>query len=1812
MKVKTVLNALLMTSLTLGMVITGSTAIASQGGTPISGSPLSAESPLHAEPIENQPPPGNGDDDQSTDLPKGVSDDWWSQVQDDIQQAEYHISWQESTYLADLTAAFQAPNRAHDLRTYFTPQGIRLIPRSEETPPWQLGLSLLGYGPPGEMLQVEDAVLQPNHNYIEYLRGGLAEWYLNDERGLEQGFTIPASLSSNDRLLIELEITGNLTPVLIDGGSGVEFTNADGTPILNYGELRVSDSSGQVVSIGLELLSSETAGDSPGTILRMTIPPHDDTLTFSARLISLVNKANTPDGLPTTYDWSAGLGQASWFGWSVSTAGDVNGDGYSDVIISAPWYDEDGEIKGKVFVWHGGEGGLGDPSNPNWEVVGENGGDFFGLSVNTAGDVNGDGFEDIIVGAYGHDNGETDEGAAYVWHGSSTGLGDPLIWNWKAEGGKDNTGFGYSVSDAGDVNGDGYSDVIIGAPYYDRDGVDRGKVWVWHGSGAGLGDPTLPNWWAEGEHGGAHFGWSVNTAGDVNGDGFSDIIVGARYYSYGQLNEGAAYVWHGGQGDKDDLGDSNRPANWMAESDKAHTDFGSSVSTAGDVNSDGFSDIIIGASFYDNGQPDEGAAFAWYGSEGGLGPQNDTIASADWMVEGEQASAHLGGSVGTAGDVNGDGFSDIIVGALNFDAGQIDEGAAFVWYGSDEGLGISNRSADWTAEGNESGGFGGSVGTAGDVNGDTYSDIIVGGFVFPQPGGGAGMIFVYHGSHGGPILSLTWTAEGDHVFGQFGFSVSTAGDVNADGYSDIIVGAPYFDANGLDSGKVFVWYGEVGGLGSPNNPDWEAVGENANDWFGWAVAGAGDVNGDGHSDIIIGAFRYPDIYTENGAAYVWHGGDGGLGNPGTADWKVESPKPSAGLGFTVGTAGDVNNDGFSDVIIGSPFYEPSTDPVEQRGKVWVWYGSDTGLGPQEDTSDTADWSAEGQNAGDHFAWSVDTAGDVNGDGFSDIIVGAKYYHVDQAYEGAAYVWHGGQGDDDDLGESDRIADWMAESNKVNTDFGFSVSTAGDINGDGYSDILVAAPWYENDLNDEGAVFAWYGSESGLGPTNDTITSADWMVEGDQANAHFGHSVSTAGDLNGDGFSDIIIGMKYFNRGQIYEGAAFVWYGSAGGLGPQVDTIDSADWMAESNRINTDFGIAVSVAGDVNGDGYSDVIVGAPGLDKPEGDEGGAFVYLGSSQGLSGDIEPSYEGDQGGAQFGYSVDGGGDINGDGYADIIVGAPYYDIGEGGEGKVYVFQGSASGLITSTAWSAEGDQKEAFFGWSVGMAGDVNGDGYGDIIVGTPYYDQDEVNKGNEGAVFVWYSSKKGLGPSGTPANADWTVESDQKSAFFGWVVSNAGDVNGDGYSDIIIGAPGYDNGQDDEGRAHLYLGSGEGLSSSPDWTDEGDQVDAGYGNAVGTAGDINGDGYSDVIVGADQYDNGQVDEGRAYVYYGSQTGLAANPVWRAESNQVKARFGCSVSSAGDVTDDGYADIVVGACRYEYHPQNLDEGAAFVWYGSTNGLGANGNPLNASWMALGDQKNAQYGFAVDSAGDVNGDGIADIIVGAPYYDTGPNNDGAAFVYHGAHTGLSPTSRWSGDGGDIASVQFGYSVSGAGDVNGDGYADVIVGAPFHDFTDDVFPTVPDVGMVRLYTGNGWESLDRLPRQLRTDNSPLPQLGISDSTTGIRLSLLGRMPLGRNDVKLQWQVAPLGEPFTGTSVIEGTSAAWIDTGTDGASIIQQVDGLTEGTTYHWRVRLIYTPGNRLGQTASRWVHIPWDGWDQLDFRTQSETSKIYLPIINK
>ncbi len=976
-----------------------------------------------------------------------------------------------------------------------------------------------------------------------------------------------------------------------------------------------------------------------------------------------------------------------------------------------------------------------------------------------------------------------------------------------------------------------------------------------------------------------------------------------------------------------------------------------------------------------------------------------------------------------------------------------------------------------------------------------------------------------------PDRTLTGTISG----GQFGYSVRAAGDVNGDGYSDVIIGAPQAAIGQSVEGLVYVYLGSINGI--PATPSQILQIDVAGAQFGYSVGLAGDVNGDGFADVIIGAPTWKDLSTQNneGAAFIFHGSASGLSS--TPNTVLQSNVTNTYMGSSVAGLGDMNGDGFSDILAGGWI---ATFGQTQEGAVYVHLGSAAGI------SIAPIHRLERNQAAAQFGRSLAGAGDVNGDGYNDAIIGAYRYDLTGpggTEDGAVFMYYGGP-NGFGIGTNPSPAQTF-NTIGYSSHTGWSVSTAGDVNGDGYSDVVIG-DWRDNigGQSQEGTAFVFHGSAAGL------ITTPATIIQNDQVNSWTGRSVSTAGDVNGDGYADIIVGALIFSNGQNGEGAAYVHLGSATG-------ISSTHFLRyESNSTNAQMGESVSCAGDVNGDGYSDMIVGI----FMQGAAGAAAIYHGGTYNVSTAASFNSVGNSAGDHHGWSVANAGDVNGDGYSDLIIGSPDASIGQAGEGVVHIYHGGPGGPSNSAAQTLQMNIAGARFGASVSTAGDVNGDGYADVIIGAPLAN-------GTGRAYVFNGSPSGLGsvPSITLSGT--------LNSFFGASVSTAGDVNGDGRSEILIGAPG-------AGEVHLHLGSISGIGPTPSIVLSHPSI--GFGSAVATAGDVNGDGYSDVIIGAPLYSNGQANEGAAFIYHGSIDGLQAPHALLLEGGQANARSGTSVAGAGDVNGDGFFDVIIGAPGFA--SGQAGEGAAFLHRGSASGLQS-----APAWILQSDQANAALGTSVAEGGDVNGDGYADVVIGAPYFSNGQLNEGRIYTILGSN---------SFNGGqitiesNIAGARAGWSVAGGGDLDGDGYSDVIVGVPYG-------PSVSEEGMVRIHRGNNANSIQRLTRQYQADLiGPLS----TNNTDGANSIFFGighraRSPIQRTQAKLQWEVVHEGEAFSGipiTNSVQNTGASipWTNLPLNGAEIKELIPKLPNHIRHKWRVRVEYPMHRSLdGQRFSRWFY---------------------------
>ncbi|MDR3717105.1 MAG: FG-GAP-like repeat-containing protein [Puia sp.] len=835
-----------------------------------------------------------------------------------------------------------------------------------------------------------------------------------------------------------------------------------------------------------------------------------------------------------------------------------------------------------------------------------------------------------------------------------------------------NSFLGCSVASAGDVNGDGYSDVIVGASGVGLDttvalGVPttNGNVYLYLGSATGLS--STPKATLTGTVSGDKFGISIASAGDVNQDGFSDIIVGASLNPVAGTARGAAYLYLGG----DPASGVSLVPTVLTGAAEDNDFFGSSVSGAGDVNGDGFSDVIIGAHGFSGGV---GQAYIFQGNAGGINTAiAATLSSPTGTVD------QFGSSVAGAGDINGDGFADVLIGAVNGNSGT---GTAYVYKGVSAGF---PSAVAFSYNGTTSGdGFGASVAGAGDVNGDGYADFIIG-----APGAATvGNATLYLGGTGTPTAQATITT-GIVGSNQFGSSVASAGDVNGDGFADVIVGAYGTTGN---NGYAYVFYGMATGI---LNTDSTVYTTPTGDALGFGVASAGDVNGDGYSDLIIGA---PSTLNGGnpraGAAYVFQGGPQGVASAFSAGNTLSASATS--LSFSLASAGDLNSDGYGDVVIGA------VNTVSYlHGAAFVFMGSSAGLHTSPDVSLGSSFSGSSIA----FGWAVAGVGDVNGDGYGDLLIGSPGFNT----YGEAFLYYGsstGINNTPDVTLTDPLL-------TPGDAFGGSLAGVGDVNGDGYKDILIGAP---STASSKGAAYYYKGASSGTGAIATNTPTASFT--GTVANGLFG-AVAGAGDVNGDGYNDFMIAAPGTTTPG--SGVLYIYHGAA------ADPTSGTGAVTASHIINAPAsavyfggsvvnGASLSTAGDVNGDGFDDIIIGAGGSSPAPG---AAYIYTGSAGGLGASPAVTLTGagnSNGGV--GTSVSGIGDVNNDGYSDVAVGAPGPTpgtVGSGPTGSAYVYTGGPGGIINTIATTLTGLNAGDLFGNTVAGAGDVNGDGVSDLIVG-----------------------------------------------------------------------------------------------------------------------------------------------------------------------------------------------------------------------------------------------------------------------------------------------------------------------------------------------------------------------------------------------------------------------------------------------------------------------------------------------------------------
>lgn len=442
-----------------------------------------------------------------------------------------------------------------------------------------------------------------------------------------------------------------------------------------------------------------------------------------------------------------------------------------------------------------------------------------------------------------------------------------------------------------------------------------------------------------------------------------------------------------------------------------------------------------------------------------------------------------------------------------------------------------------------------------------------------------------------------------------------------------------------------------------------------------------------------------------------------------------------------------------------------------------------------------------------------------------------------------------------------------------------------------------------------------------------------------------HLVDSVADTDGDGILNITDNCVYvFNPDQADL--------NGDGFGDACDCLAPVISLAGTLSGDPVWG-AMSGAGDVNSDGLIEIIVGYSNDDSVGSKAGLARVITATS----GEIVYTFYGESELDRFGTSVTGVGDVNADGFTDLLIGAPFNDAGGNSAGRAYVF----SGYNGDTLYIFTGEFAGDLFGVTVSDAGDINNDGYADILIGSR---NGKVEEDIRGKVYVF---------SGIDGSLLYDKAGEATNDRFGDAISGAGDVNRDGFDDFIVGAHRNDAAGDNAGRVYLYSGkNGEVLH-----TFTGEAGGDYFGRKVSDCGDVDRDGYADVIVGATYSGTDVTVGGAAYVYSGYDGSLIHMLKGESQSDQ----FGSSISGGVDVDTDGFDDIFVGASSNDV---GADRAGRVYIYSGADGL--------LMYLLTGANQNGDHGFRLSTIADATGDGMGDLLVGSHNALSPP---GFAYIY-------------------------------------------------------------------------------------------------------------------------------------------------------------------------------------------------------------------------
>ena len=1300
--------------------------------------------------------------------------------------------------------------------------------------------------------------------------------------------------------------------------------------------------------------------------------------------------------------------------------------------------------------------------------------DYYGSSIANIGDLDRDGITDIAVGTYIDNTDGTDRGAVYIhFMNSDGGIRETEEINNDTTNGPnltDDTNYGSSIANIGDLDGDGIVDIAVGDAHNGTGGIRRGAVYIHFmkkdgsvkqtrkiTSGTDNG-PNLLDW--------DTYGSSIANIGDLNGDGITDIAVGAGYDdTEGNNNKGIVYI-HFMDSNGTVKQTQEIPTNTTNNPTLSDRDlYGSSIANIGDLDGDGIVDIAVGAPGFHNNTYGDNRRGAIYihllniDGNGTIGINNIIkIDDSGNTPNGPSLTDddRYGSSIANIGDINGDGITDIAVGAIGDDTGGNNRGAVYIHFMNSNGtvkktFKIDNSTLNINFPNHAL--YGRAITNMGDPNGDGTITIAVGSneaiylndiqfICLPTPSleqklGQFDPTYIdkatFRVDFREPINPDTFTVDDirltsatgtgtvsnlrmvsplneNRVF-EFTVTGMTAGDtVTASLPANMVEypnGTTNLAATSIDATVRYMGPINCGALGLgevPTNRITSNINLSNGDNYGYSIANIGDLDGDHIVDIVVGAYGDNTGGENRGAVYIHFMDRDGTVKENGIHKIASGTNDNDWYGYSIANIGDLDGDGIVDIAVGARYDD--TGGVN-RGAIYIHFMNDGGNVKQtRKIANGTDVNGPTLINNDRYGSSIANIGDLNGDGIVDIVVGAMRDNTEGNSKGAVYI-HFMNIDGSIKGTKEISSTTPNGPDLSNRDwYGSSIANIGDLNRDGITDIAVGAVGDNTGGNDRGIVYIHFMNVDGTIDKTEEISNTTPNGPNLLSNDNYGSSIANIGDLNGDGITDIAVGAIGDDTGGNNRGAVYIHFMNSNGTVKKTFKIDdSTEGVNLLNNAN--YGRAITNMGNPDGDGNITMGVGTAGVDSNKG-----AVYLSEIQFVC--IPPSLEQKLG--QFDptyidkatFTVDFREPIDRSTFTVDDIRLTVDDITQIGTTETIKNIKSVSPL----------NENRVFEFTVTGMTP-------GDTVTASlatdrvKYFNVEAPNLVPNIATTsidatVRYAEPYKCGVPVFDIVSNRKIDKDAVSDisannYYGSSIANIGDLDRDGITDIAVGAYINNTVGTDRGAIYIHFMNSDGsirqTKEITQGTPNGPNLtnDTNYGSSIANIGDLDEDGIVDIAVGDEHNGTGGIRRGAVYIHFMDSTGTVKKTRKIASGTDGYGpnllnydTYGSSIANIGDLNGDGITDIAVGA-RHDDMGGN-DRGTVYIHFMNSNGTVKQTQEINNSTTkgpTLSDRD--LYGSSIANIGDLNGDNIIDIAVGAPgFYDNiSENNRGAIYIH-------------------------------------------------------------------------------------------------------------------------------------------------------------------------------------------------------------------------